>query len=132
MLFRNNPFNYTHVEENYVTNPNAKILIDFQAYNITEPFSNATVAAYMLNYGNGKVINLGLWTHTLVENKEFLEYFDNVVLPLALNQDFYSKTFDEAQNATVIEPIQTPIKDCVTYDKATNVITVFCDTNYLK
>ncbi len=129
VLFRNNPFNYTHVEENYVTNPNAKILIDFQAFNITEPFSDATVAAYMLNYGSGKVINLGLWTHTLVENKEFLEYFDNVVLPLALNQDFYSKTFDEAQNATVIEPIQTPVKDCADYDTYTNVITVFCDTN---
>ena len=129
VLFRNNPFNYTHVEENYVTNPNAKILIDFQAFNITEPFSNATVAAYMFNYGNGKIINLGIWTHTLVENKEFLEYFDNVILPLALNQDFYSKTFDEAQNATVIEPIQTPVKDCITYDKYTNVITVFCDTS---
>jgi parallel beta-helix repeat protein len=128
VLFRNNPFNYTHVEENYVTNPNAKILIDFQAFNITEPFSNATVAAYMLNYGNGKVINLGLWTHTLRENEEFLQYLDNVILPVALNEDFYSKTFDEAQNATVIEPIQTPLKDCTTYDKSTNVITVFCDT----
>ncbi len=127
--FNNNPFNYTHVEENYVTNPNAKILIDFQAFNITEPFSDATVAAYMLNYGNGKVIHLGLWTHTLRDNVEFLEYFDNVILPLALDQDFYSKTFDGAQNATVIEPISTPIKDCADYDIYTNVITVFCNTN---
>ena len=34
VYFRNNPFNYTHTEEQYVTNPQAKILIDYQAYDI--------------------------------------------------------------------------------------------------
>jgi hypothetical protein len=31
VIFGNNPFNYTHFEENYVTNPRAKILIDYNA-----------------------------------------------------------------------------------------------------
>ena len=29
--FNNNPFSYTHHEENYITNPNVKILIDYEA-----------------------------------------------------------------------------------------------------
>jgi hypothetical protein len=31
VIFGNNPFNYTHFEENYVTNASAKILIDYNA-----------------------------------------------------------------------------------------------------
>lgn len=83
--FRNNPFNYTHSEEQYVTNPKAKILVDYKAYDIpNKNFQNATVATYQMNYGNGRVINLGIWGHIVEDNKAFLEYFDNVILPLAL------------------------------------------------
>jgi hypothetical protein len=85
VYFRNNPFNYTHTEEQYVTNPHAKILLDYQAYNLPPKYFNATVATYKMNYGRGQVINLGIWGHILVNNKAFLNYFDNVILPLALD-----------------------------------------------
>jgi parallel beta-helix repeat protein len=84
--FRNNPFNYTHNEEQYVTNPEAKIMIDYKVYNIPGKYSyrNATVATYQMNYLVGKVINLGIWGHVVDDNKAFLNYFDNVIIPLAL------------------------------------------------
>ena len=41
-----------HHEENYVTNPNAKILIDYQA----QSQYNFFIAAYELKYGLGKVV----------------------------------------------------------------------------
>jgi parallel beta-helix repeat protein len=87
VYFRNNPFNYTHYEEQYVTNPEAKILIDYQAYHIPREYSyyhNAIVATYQMNFGEGNIINLGIWGHTLRDNKAFLKYFDNVIIPLAL------------------------------------------------
>ncbi len=83
VYFNNNPFNYTHSEEQYVTNPNAKILLNFEAYNLTSRFSNATVDTYEMDYGKGKVINLGIWGHILVSNKVFLNYFDNVIIQIA-------------------------------------------------
>ena len=45
---------------------------------------NATVATYQMNYGEGKIINLGIWGHKIEENKVFLNYLDNVIIPLAL------------------------------------------------
>ncbi|PWU82062.1 MAG: hypothetical protein DLM72_03770, partial [Candidatus Nitrosopolaris wilkensis] len=89
MHFRNNPFNYTHTEEQYVTNPEAKILIDYRAsYPKVVQCStcpvNARVATYQMNYGKGKVIDLGIWGHTLWRNTVFLNYFDNVIIPIAL------------------------------------------------
>jgi hypothetical protein len=89
LKFRYNPFNYTHTEEQYVTNPNAKILIDYQVYNIPsyylKQYFNPTVATYQMDYGKGKIINLGIWGHTLTESAVFLDYFDNVILPIVLD-----------------------------------------------
>ena len=85
--FANNPFNYTHAEEQYVTNPQAKILIDYHVYNIPiyyKHYQNAVVATYQMNYGQGKSIVLGLWGHRLINNKAFLSYFDNTIIQLAL------------------------------------------------
>ena len=88
VYFGNNPFNYTHSEEQYVTNPKAKILLDYNAYNLTKKYSNATVATYMMDYGKGKIVNLGIWGHTLTENSQFLKYLDNMIIPIALNSSF--------------------------------------------
>lgn len=89
LKFRYNPFNYTHTEEQYVTNPNAKILIDYQVYNIPPrsliKFPNPTVATYEMDYGKGKIINLGIWGHTLTDNTAFLNYIDNKIIPFALS-----------------------------------------------
>jgi hypothetical protein len=85
--FRNNPFNYTHSEEQYVTNPKAKIMIDYKAYNIpNKNFQNATVATYQMDYGKGRVINLGIWGHIVENNQAFLRYLDNVIIPVALGK----------------------------------------------
>jgi hypothetical protein len=84
VYFRNNPFNYTHSEEQYVTNPNAKILINYDTSYSSENYPNATIATYYMNYGKGMVINLGIWGHTLVNNKAFLNFFDDKIIPLAL------------------------------------------------
>ena len=85
--FGNNPFNYTHSEEQYVTNPKAKIMIDYKAYDIpNKDFQNATVATYEMNYGKGRVINLGIWGHIVENNQAFLKYLDNVIIPLALGK----------------------------------------------
>ncbi|HET7283207.1 MAG TPA: hypothetical protein VFI70_00845, partial [Nitrososphaeraceae archaeon] len=72
-------------EEQYVTNPEAKIMIDYQAYNIPgKSYQHAKVATYQMNYAKGKIINLGIWGHIVEDNKAFLNYFDNVIIPLAL------------------------------------------------
>ena len=46
VIFGNNPFQYAHYEENYITNPNAKILIDYQA----KSDLNYPIGAYELKY----------------------------------------------------------------------------------
>ena len=83
-------------------------MLNFEAYNLTSKFSNATVDAYEMDYGKGKVINLGIWGHTLVFNKAFLNYFDNVIIPMAFINAINSKinnypSFSESiQNNTII------------------------------
>ncbi len=100
VYFKNNPFNYTHSEEQYVTNSKAIILINYHAYNLTEQYPNAIVATYMMNYGKGKVINLGIWGHTLTNNETFLNYFDKVILPIAFGSPLNS--VQKSQNISSI------------------------------
>jgi hypothetical protein len=82
--YKNNPFNYTNGEEQYVTNPHAKILLDYRASFSSNKYPNATVATYQMDYGKGKIINLGIWGHELINDAAFLNYFDNVIIPIAL------------------------------------------------
>jgi hypothetical protein len=84
VYFRNNPFNYTHSEEQYVSNPRAKILINYETTYSSEDYPNPTIATYYMDYKKGRIINLGIWGHTLVNNKAFLNYFGNTIIPLAL------------------------------------------------
>jgi hypothetical protein len=101
--FDNNPFNYTHFEENEVMNPNAKILIDYGAkFKITPPshaivdelkpaeYSDRgkVVATYELEYGKGKVIMLGIYAQHLVNNTAFTDFFDNMILPRVLGSKY--------------------------------------------
>jgi hypothetical protein len=84
ITYENNPFNYTNGEEQYVTNPHAKILLDYRASFSSDKYPNATIATYQMDYGKGKIINLGIWGHELIKNAAFLNYFDNVIMPIAL------------------------------------------------
>ena len=87
--FSNNPFNYTHFEENYVTNPNVKILHDYGStigdnYESDSWHRNATIATYELSFGNGKVIALGVYGQNVSDNPAFLDFFEKTVLMHAL------------------------------------------------
>jgi hypothetical protein len=86
VYFRNNPFNYTHSEEQYVSSPNAKILINYETSYSSKQYPNATIATYYMDYGKGRIINLGIWGHTLVNNKPFLNYLDTTIIPFAFDQ----------------------------------------------
>ena len=72
ITFKNNPFNYTHFEENFVNNPNDKILVNYDAMIAkNNPFVGSIVATYELDFGKGKVIMIGLYGQRLVDNKHF-------------------------------------------------------------
>jgi len=98
ITFTNNPFNYTHFEENYVNNPKAKIIIDYgikfppEDYLSSSSLKEKRVATYVLDYGNGKVIMVGLSARLLAENPEFMKFFRNVILADALCPRFISCT----------------------------------------
>jgi hypothetical protein len=96
VTFSNNPFNYEHSEEQFITNPNATIIHDFE---VTEDTTNelgderveqhfpdleTVVATYEMISGKGKVINLGIFGHTLDDNEAFLEFYDEGILSRAL------------------------------------------------
>jgi hypothetical protein len=76
--FNNNPFSYSHYEENYLTNPNAKILIDYQA----QSEYNYKIAAYELHYGLGKVVSLGIFGSNIVENNRFLQFYQDILMAI--------------------------------------------------
>jgi hypothetical protein len=76
IIFNNNPFSYTHHEENYLTNPNVKILIDYDA----QSKYNYKIAAHELKYGLGKVIGLGIFGSDIVHNNNFLKFYEDILL----------------------------------------------------
>jgi hypothetical protein len=81
IYFKNNPFNYTHFEENYINNPRSKILIDYDAVvPKNSVYSGFHVASYELSYGKGKVIMTGLYGQKLISNKSFLKMLDSWIL----------------------------------------------------
>jgi ketopantoate reductase len=78
IYFLNNPFNYTHFEENYVNNPQNKILLDYDAVvPKNSVYAGFHVASYELSYRKGKVIMTGLYGQTLISNKLFLKMLDS-------------------------------------------------------
>lgn len=85
--FVNDPFAYSPHEEQYLTNPNDIILLN---YNASVPVDNTTIpsrqviATYELNYLKGKVIALGIYSDDIITNGSFNRYFDNLLLHYAL------------------------------------------------
>jgi hypothetical protein len=80
--FANNPFGYIPHEEQYVTNPNDIILLN---YNASLPNKNLlllkpVIATYELNYQNGKVIALGIYSDDIISNARFNRYLDSLLL----------------------------------------------------
>jgi hypothetical protein len=95
VTFSNNPFNYEHSEEQFVTNPNATIIFDFGVMEHTPNEINdekdrqhfphfEKVATYEMISGKGKVVNIGIFAHNLDDNEAFLDFYDEEILPRAL------------------------------------------------
>jgi hypothetical protein len=95
--FSNNPFNYTHFEENYVSNPKAHILYDYGAQIPTETLRDnfaskpLHIASYTLQHGKGKVLVLGLFGQRLLNNGPFLDFFDNLIFSQAVGTPYFLK-----------------------------------------
>jgi hypothetical protein len=86
--FANNPFGYRAHEEQYITNPNDIILLNYNAsllssYNnyhaLSLSYKRPVIASYELNYGKGRVISLGIYSDDIVTNGTFLKYFDSLL-----------------------------------------------------
>jgi len=103
--FTNNPFNYTHDEEQFVNNPKDKIIIDYgiqfpkdfeqvqsekKELPVDKRLEDVIVASYSLMYGDGKVLMLGIRGEDLVKNEQFMEFFDNVIMTESLCPMFKS------------------------------------------
>ena len=102
ITFANNPFGYKHHEEQFITNPEVKILLDYNATisehnNLQEVKSNNSdiennkdptkisknvrIAAYEHDYKKGKVIALGIYPDgALMNDDRFNRFFDSILL----------------------------------------------------
>jgi hypothetical protein len=84
----NNPFNYYHREEQYITNANDTIFLNYNA-SVLSPnpkiVKNATsahwnrIATYELSYKKGKVIGLGIYSDVVINNRYFLVFLDHLL-----------------------------------------------------
>jgi len=85
ITFANDPWEYQHHEEQYITNNNDRILMNYNASLIKYPVRTLrpVIASYELNYQKGKVISLGIYSDDIVTNKKFDQYFDNLILHYA-------------------------------------------------
>jgi hypothetical protein len=78
-----NAFAYKHHEEQYITNPNDQILMNYNASimkKIPKFVGKALVATYVLNYQKGKIIALGIYSDDLITNKKFQKYLDGLLI----------------------------------------------------
>ena len=58
-----------------MTNPNARILIDYQA----QSEYNYLIAAYELQYGLGKVLSLGIFGSNIVGDDNFSQFYKDIL-----------------------------------------------------
>jgi hypothetical protein len=95
-VFTNNPFNYSHFEENYISNPDDHIIYDYHAVippELVEANSIKTkpqIATYSLEYGKGKVIMLGIYGQHLLGNPAFTRFLSDLIFPQAAGSKFYT------------------------------------------
>jgi hypothetical protein len=85
--FGNDPFEYTPHEEQYVSNHNDSILLDYDAVIGKNKIDNRqpTIASYELNYQRGKVVALGIFSDDVIDNATFNKFFDRLLTKYARN-----------------------------------------------
>ena len=82
--FTNDPFEYRHHEEQYITNPHDIILMNYNASLSGYPIQvRPVIATYELNYQKGRVIALGLYSDDILSNGRFDRFFDSLLLQYA-------------------------------------------------
>jgi hypothetical protein len=84
ITFANDPFEYRHHEEQYITNPHDIILMNYNASLSDYPIQiRPVIATYELNYQKGKVISLGIYSDDIISNGRFDRFFDSLLLQYA-------------------------------------------------
>jgi hypothetical protein len=79
--FGNDPFEYIPHEEQYISNHNDSILLNYDAVTGKIKIDNKqpTIATYELNYQKGKVVALGIFSDDVLDNTKFNKFFDNLL-----------------------------------------------------
>ncbi|PWU81125.1 MAG: hypothetical protein DLM72_08770 [Candidatus Nitrosopolaris wilkensis] len=93
VTFANNPFQYMHHEEQYLTNPNDLILLNYNASISKKQLKTAAdhlIATYELNYQKGKVIALGIYSDDIIANSKFNMFFDSLLVKYAPKSPTFS------------------------------------------
>ena len=86
--FGNDPFEYTPHEEQYVSNHNDSILLNYDAIIIGKTKidnKQPMIATYELNYQKGKVVALGIFSDDVIDNTKFNKFFDRLLTKYATN-----------------------------------------------
>ena len=85
--FGNDPFEYTPHEEQYISNHNDSILLNYDAVTgkIKIHKQQPTIATYELNYQKGRVVALGIFSDDVIDNSKFNKFFDNLLGKYAVN-----------------------------------------------
>jgi N,N-dimethylformamidase beta subunit-like, C-terminal len=81
-------FEYIPLEDQYITNyDGVKIIQDWRAKSITDVpliYGDIQIACYEKPYGKGKSIVFGIYSDMVIDNPEFLKFFDGVLLGNAI------------------------------------------------
>jgi aspartate carbamoyltransferase regulatory subunit len=79
--FGNDPFEYSPHEEQYISNHNDSILLNYDAEigKTKIDTKQPTIAAYELNYQKGKVVALGIFSEDVIDNATFNKFFNNLI-----------------------------------------------------
>ena len=82
--FPNDPFEYRPCEEQYVTNQNDTIVMNYNAAISNHLIhTKPVIATYELNYQKGKVVALGIYSDDIISNSKFDKFFDSLLLKYA-------------------------------------------------
>jgi hypothetical protein len=82
-MFGNDPFEYMPHEEQYITNHNDTLVINYNAVSSKTIHNKPIIATYELNYQKGKVVALGIFSDDVIDNSKFDRFFDNLLVKYA-------------------------------------------------
>ena len=79
-VFGNDPFEYRPHEEQYITNHNDTIVLNYDALSSKIIHNKPTIATYELKYQRGKVLAFGIFSDDVITNSKFDNFFDNLLV----------------------------------------------------